>query len=60
MKDNIDAVLRRGETLENLQGKTGEFSLLTLFATDSPLLLMLSVGASDGRQCCIISGFDVA
>lgn len=29
MKDNIDAVLRRGETLENLQGKTGESSSFT-------------------------------
>lgn len=35
MKDNIDAVLRRGETLENLQGKTGESSLSISLIPDS-------------------------
>lgn len=41
MKDNIDAVLRRGETLENLQGKTGESSSSISFTLDSRGFLLL-------------------
>lgn len=47
MKDNIDAVLRRGETLENLQGKTGESISLSIS------LILDSFARCLAFSCCL-------